>query len=307
MVQSGGKRSRQQADGQRCSVQLKPDPLAGQGEATIRTAFDDRVAVITGGASGIGRALCIELATRRARVVVADIDTDRATELEADLRQAGAVASVVATDVTRHESLQSLVQTVLREHGQIDLFFNNAGIAPSGPFQAVYPDQWEATRGVNLDGVVYGTMAVYPVMCAQGSGHIVNVASIAGLLPVPDLALYSATKHAVVGFSASLRAEAKRSSVRVTAVCPAFVDTRLAQTTASATAVTEAPNLAPIRGMQPARCAKRILSAVSRNRTVVSIPAIAGIAAWVYGVAPGLYHSAINPLIAWRNDRLTRS
>jgi NADP-dependent 3-hydroxy acid dehydrogenase YdfG len=273
----------------------------------IRTAYDDRVAVITGGASGIGRALCTELAGRRARVVIADIDTDRSAELEAELRQAGAVASAIATDVTRHESLQALVQAVLREHGRIDLFFNNAGIAPSGPFQDVSREQWEATRAVNLDGVVYGTMAVYPVMCAQRSGHVVNVASVAGLIPVPDLATYAATKHAVVGFSASLRAEAKHFSVRVTAVCPAFVDTRLGQTTGLATSLAEAPNLAPIRGMPPDRCARRILSAVSRNRPVVSIPAIAGMAAWLYGVAPGFYHSAINPLIAWRNDRLTRS
>jgi NADP-dependent 3-hydroxy acid dehydrogenase YdfG len=281
--------------------------MSARGPATARTAYEDRVAVITGGASGIGRALCIELAARRARVVVADLDEDRSAELEAELRRAGAVASAVTTDVTRHESLQALVQAVLREHGRIDLFFNNAGIAPSGPFQTVSRDQWRATRGVNLDGVVYGTMVVYPVMCAQRSGHVVNVASVAGLVPVPDLAAYAATKHAVVGFSASLRAEAARFSVRVTAVCPAFVETRLGQSTALATSQAEAPNLAPIRGMQPDRCARRILTAVSRNRSVVSIPAIAGMAAWLYGVAPGLYHSAINPLVAWRNDRLTRS
>jgi NADP-dependent 3-hydroxy acid dehydrogenase YdfG len=250
---------------------------------------------------------CVSSWPRCARVVIADVNADRASRLETELRQAGAVASAVATDVTRHESLQSLVQTVLGEHGRIDLFFNNAGIAPSGPFQNVSRRQWEATRGVNLDGVVYGTMAVYPVMCAQRSGHIVNVASLAGLVPVPDLAVYSATKHAVVGFSTSLRAEAKRFSVRVTAVCPAFVDTRLAQNTASATALAEAPNLAPVRGMRPARCAKGILSGVSKNRPVVSIPAIAGVAAWVYGIAPGLLHSAVNPLIARRNDRVTRS
>lgn len=249
--------------------------------------------------------MCIELARRRARVVIADIDVDRSADLEAELRQAGAVASRVTTDVTKHESLRALVQAVLREHGQVDFFFNNAGIAPSGPFRGVSESEWEATRAVNLDGVIYGTMAVYPVMCAQRSGHIVNVASLAGILPIPDLAIYSATKHAVVGFSTSIRAEARRFSVRVTAVCPAFVDTRLGQTTASATAATGTPNLAPIKGMRPDRCARRILSAVSRGRVVVSIPAIAGMAAWLYRVAPSFYHSAINPLIAWRNERIS--
>ena len=112
-------------------------------------------------------------------------------------------------------------------HGRIDLFYDNAGIAVAGGIEELTPPHWDSAIDVNLRGVIHGVEAVYPVMRAQGHGHIVITASLAGLIPVPLLGPYTVTKHAVVALARVLRLEAAASGVKVTAVCPAFVDTPL--------------------------------------------------------------------------------
>ena len=166
-------------------------------------AMAGRVAFVTGGASGIGHALGGALVARGAQVVVADINASRAA------------------------AVADLVSQVKTDHGQIDYMFNNAGIAVGGLVEEFTLDHWDRVIDVNLRGVIHGVHAVYPVMLAQGNGHIVNTASLAGLIPGPGLAPYDATKHAVVGLSLSLRAEASGRGVKVTAICPGFVDTPL--------------------------------------------------------------------------------
>ncbi|HET7016334.1 MAG TPA: SDR family oxidoreductase [Streptosporangiaceae bacterium] len=182
-----------------------------------------KIAIVTGGGSGIGAALVRAMAGRGATIVIADIDEAAGKSVAAELDQ----ATAVTLDVRDAAAVAELVAQTKAEHGQIDYMFNNAGIAIGGLVEEFTLDHWDRVIDVNLRGVIHGVHAVYPVMLAQGNGHIVNTASLAGLIPGPGLAPYDATKHAVVGLSLSLRAEAGGRGVKVSAICPGFVDTPL--------------------------------------------------------------------------------
>jgi len=182
-----------------------------------------QVAIVTGGGSGIGAALVRAMAGRGATIVIADIDEAAGKSVAAELDQ----VTAVTLDVRDAAAVAYLVTQTKADHGQIDYMFNNAGIAVGGLVEEFTLDHWDRVIDVNLRGVVHGVHAVYPVMLAQGNGHIVNTASLAGLIPGPGLAPYDATKHAVVGLSLSLRAEAGGRGVKVSAICPGFVDTPL--------------------------------------------------------------------------------
>ena len=155
------------------------------------TRFDGQVAVVTGAASGIGRALSTALARRGATVVLADIDEAgakaAADELAADPRAgaAGAASSAAALDVTDAGAFGELVDRTVTDHGRIDLLFNNAGVGMAGDVSDMSLVHWDRVIDVNLRGVVHGVAAAYPVMIGQGRGHIVNTASLAGLIPGP--------------------------------------------------------------------------------------------------------------------------
>jgi NAD(P)-dependent dehydrogenase (short-subunit alcohol dehydrogenase family) len=187
-----------------------------------------RVAVVTGGGSGIGEALCRALAARGDTVVVADIDGASAERVAIDI---GGLASATKVDVRDAAAVQAVVDETVAQHGRIDIMVNNAGIAVGGDALELTLAHWDRIIDVNLRGVVHGVQAAYPVMARQRSGHIVNTASMAGLTAPAYLAPYVAVKHAVVGLSLSLREEAKAHNVNVTAVCPFWVDTPILDTT----------------------------------------------------------------------------
>jgi NAD(P)-dependent dehydrogenase (short-subunit alcohol dehydrogenase family) len=187
------------------------------------TRFSGATAIVTGGASGIGRALSEALARRGAPVVVADRNADGAAEVARAIVAAGGSARSEALDVTDAAAVERLVDETAREHGRVDLMFNNAGIAIIGEETDVSLDDWRKVVDVNLWGVVHGIRAAYPRMVRQGSGHIVNTASLAGLSPAPFEISYTATKYAVVGLSRALRAEAAAHGVKVSVVCPGFI------------------------------------------------------------------------------------
>src|SRR6516225_4102198 len=185
-----------------------------------------RIAIITGAASGIGRALASALVTRGDTVVVADVDGEGAERVAGELARRGpGTATSAVVDVRDAGTVRALVDQVRDQHGRLDVMVNNAGIGIGGEAGELALAHWERVIDVNLRGVVHGVHAAYPVMIAQRSGHIVNTASLAGLVPAPLLTPYAMTKHAVVGLSLSLRAEAAAHGVRVTAVCPGVVDT----------------------------------------------------------------------------------
>ncbi len=182
-----------------------------------------QVAIVTGGGSGIGAALVRAMVARGATVVIADVDEPAAKAVAAELT--GVIS--VTLDVRDAAAVADLVNLVAAEHGKLDFMFNNAGIGVGGVAEELTLEHWDRVIDVNLRGVIHGVHAAYPVMLAQRSGHIVNTASLAGLVPGPMLAPYAAAKHAVVGLTLSLRAESAGRGVRFSAICPGFVDTPL--------------------------------------------------------------------------------
>lgn len=188
--------------------------------------FQDKVAIVTGGGSGIGREVCVQLARAGAAVVVAaDINGEGAQETTNTVAAAGSQACAAQVDVAQSDAVQQLVDETVAKYGRLDYMFNNAGISIVGDMRDMTIDHWQHIVHVNLWGVIYGTMSAYPVMVKQGAGHIVNTSSMAGLVPAGTTTAYAATKHAVVGLSTSLRTEAANLGVMVSVACPAMVKT----------------------------------------------------------------------------------
>lgn len=189
------------------------------------------VAVITGGASGIGLAVAEQLIARGMRVVLADIDEAKLRDVEARLSEAGAEVAGVVCDTASAESVTALAEATLERFGAAHLLFNNAGIAGVGDAWNGPIDLWDRVIGINLYGVVHGIRAFLPIMTEQGVGHIINTASMAGLMALPGAAPYNATKHGVVAISESLYLElgSTESPVGVSVLCPGFVKTDLMQ------------------------------------------------------------------------------
>ena len=192
--------------------------------------FNGKVAVITGAGNGIGRATAIGFAKSGARLVLVDRDAAAGEAAAGVIRQQGGEARFVAADVTRSAEVQAYVKAALDAYGRIDCFFNNAGIEGKFAPTAEYDEAvFDAVIGVNLKGVFLGLRHVLPVMLRQRSGAIVNTASVAGLVATPGMSAYVASKHAVIGLTKTAAGEAARAGVRVNAVCPGPVETRMMQ------------------------------------------------------------------------------
>jgi NAD(P)-dependent dehydrogenase (short-subunit alcohol dehydrogenase family) len=187
----------------------------------VRTIVDvkDKVAVVTGGAQGIGLALCTRFAREGAHVVLSDLRQDACE------RQAAPIGALpVAADVGREEEIESLVSTTIDRFGRIDLFVSNAGIAIDGGLETP-TDAWQKIIAVNLMSEVYAAKHAIPPMLEQGSGYLLNVASAAGLLVIPDTLSYTVTKHAAIGFTEWLAATYGDRGIGVSVLCPAAVRT----------------------------------------------------------------------------------
>ncbi len=190
--------------------------------------FAGKVALITGGGGGIGRAAAIGFAGRGAKVVVVDFDATSGEASAELVRQRGGDARFVQADVTKSADVQAYVKATLDAYGSIDCFFNNAGIEGKvTPTQDYDEAMFDRVIAVNLKGVFLGMRQVIPVMLRQGRGAIVNTASTAALFGGPGMAPYVASKHGVLGLTKVASAEVARSGVRVNAVCPGPVETRM--------------------------------------------------------------------------------
>ena len=190
--------------------------------------FEGKVAVVTGAAGGIGRAAAARLAAEGARVVAVDLpDSDLDAALRA-VAEAGGEAIAVPADVTRPADHERYAAAAVARFGGIDAFFNNAGIEGAVAPLADYPeDVFDRVMAVNVKGVWLGLRAVFPAMRARGGGAIVNTASTAGLGGTPHLVAYGASKHAVIGITRTAALEFARDGVRVNAICPAPIETRM--------------------------------------------------------------------------------
>jgi NAD(P)-dependent dehydrogenase (short-subunit alcohol dehydrogenase family) len=252
---------------------------------------------VTGGASGIGRALTEELASRGCSVVAADVDFETPRETAAIPRD-GLAGAAVPLDVRDAAAFRQLVEDTRRTHGRLDYLFNNAGIGAGGEFLDLTADDWRRVVDVNLFGVIHGVFAAYPVMREQGFGHIVNTASMQGLLPSPVTSCYATTKHAIVGLSKSLRAEAADSGVRVSVLCPGVIRTPLLEGGKHGVF----PRTLPLerqretmrafferfRPMEASTFARSVLDQVARNRPIIIVPSWWRVLWWLDRASPSL-------------------
>jgi NAD(P)-dependent dehydrogenase (short-subunit alcohol dehydrogenase family) len=253
--------------------------IASMVGAKAAKGFEGKVAIVTGGASGIGAALGRALGEEGADVVLADRQVALAEEVAAAIRAAGGQARSAELDVRQLASMARVVDDTQARAGRIDLFFNNAGIGVGGEMSAYAPRDWDDVFDVNLRGVAYGVQCVYPRMIRQGSGHIVNTASVAGLIASPLSGSYCAAKHAVVGLSKSLRVEAKRHGVRVSALCPGAIATpilsggKFGRMNMGVTGDVIERLWARAHPMNPDVFAHKVLKAVARNEAIIIVPA----------------------------------
>jgi NAD(P)-dependent dehydrogenase (short-subunit alcohol dehydrogenase family) len=241
-----------------------------------RKYFAKSVVLITGGGSGIGAALAAALSRRGAQVIVADLDVANAQALVGR----GHALEALALDVRDAGAVAASITGVVARYGRLDYLFNNAGISVCADARDLELAHWQSVIEVNLMGVVHGTHAAYLQMCQQGSGHIVNIASLAGLVPFPTNAPYAASKHAVVGLSLSLRTEGAELGVRVSAVCPGFIQSNIFRATPFINVPREALlNAMPFKPISTELAATQILAGVERNQAIISFP---GYARWLW-------------------------
>ncbi len=194
--------------------------------------FNDKVAVVTGGASGIGRAIAERLAAEGMKLVLADIEEGALATAQKEMEAKGATVLAVRTDVSQPSEVEALAKKTVDAFGAVDVLCNNAGVGPpGGPLWERTVADWQWVLGVNLWGVIHGVRVFVPIMRAQDTeAHIVNTASLAGLVSVPWMGIYNVTKHAIVTLSETLHHELTLSGtkLKVSVLCPAWVNTALA-------------------------------------------------------------------------------
>jgi NAD(P)-dependent dehydrogenase (short-subunit alcohol dehydrogenase family) len=239
-----------------------------------------KIAFVTGGASGIGAALVTKLVDEGAEVWIADRQIGPAQELAQRLDSGAGKAHAIEVDVRSYPSFERAVAEAVQQSGRIDYLFNNAGIGVGGEVDSYTLDDWNDVFDVNLRGVVHGIQAVYPIMIRQHSGHIVNTASIFGLVTSPGFGSYTATKHAVVGISKALRVEAERHGVQVSVFCPGVIRTpimtggRYGRTNIAGVSDEKLLKFwEAFRPLAPEKFAERALRAVLRGDAIIVVPA----------------------------------
>jgi NAD(P)-dependent dehydrogenase (short-subunit alcohol dehydrogenase family) len=221
------------------------------------------VAVITGGGSGIGRATSERLAHEGAAVVVADLDQPMGEETVRRIEGAGGSAVFVKADVTREADMRKALDTAVSKFGRLDILHNNAGIAVGAPgFPEAEPARWHLVVEIDLQAVILGTGLAAPIMQRQGGGVIINTASMAGLYPHRNDAVYGAAKAGVVNFTHSLAHWAAERKIRVNCVCPGIVDTPMVRRGLERARQLGLPGFLPKNIIQPETIADAVVSLV---------------------------------------------
>lgn len=232
-----------------------------------------RVAIVTGAASGIGRATVESLGRLGLSVVLADIDRDALQTAERELAQVGANVAAIVTDVAEITSCRHLAEAAFQRFGRLDVLVNSAGVVRPGMLDAVSDDDVEVELRVNLHGVINATRAVLPILQRQGGGHIVNIASLGGLTPLPGEVVYCASKYGVRGFSLALALELRRSPVRVSVIYPDSTETAMLSYEA-------AHGGAPLgfsgKILQPTDVAGAVVAALRTGKREISVPRARG-------------------------------
>ena len=262
-----------------------------------------RSALVTGAASGIGRATALACARRGASLVLCDVDAAGLADVEQEIRALGRDVLARRVDVGSPTEMEAFAAEVHREREAVDLLVNNAGVGLGGLFLESSLEDWEWIARINLFGVIHGCHFFVPEMVRRGrGGHVVNVASAAAYAPLPAQSAYAATKFAVVGLSECLRAELAPFGIGVTAVCPGFIDTPIVEHSRLRGVAAEPENRRRTRafyrrrGYRPERVARNLLKAVQRGRALAPISAEAWGMYYASRIAPGL--------LRWVNAKL---
>jgi len=257
------------------------------------SVFKNKVAIVTGSASGIGLNLSKQLAGHGAHVIMADINFEQVEKATEALLKNGLKVKAVKLDVTDKSAFKKIIEDTAAEYGKLDYLFNNAGIVVIGEVSDINLDHMTKVLDVNLNGLLYGTYYAYQLMVKQGSGHIVNLSSVEGVLPFPMTASYVATKHAVFGLTESLWVEAADTGVDLTIICPGYIRTPLI--TDSETVNTTIENalshylailFEKLSAITPDICAELILKAVTKKKTIAFVPKIGRLFWWNYRIWP---------------------
>ncbi len=235
--------------------------------------FREKVAIVTGAASGLGKALAEGLAQSGAFVILADVNPEGVEEAARAIKRAGHNAEAATVDVTDFEAVKGLVETTVQEHGRLDYLFNNAGILIFGEARDCSIQDWRSVIDLDLYGVVNGMVAAYPIMAEQGFGHIVNTSSVEGLVPFPVMGSYVASKYGVVGLSNALRAEGAALGVKVSVACPGYVTTKIIETSKMVKIDRQKilDDVMDSMGITPEECVSKILRGVERNKATIVI------------------------------------
>jgi NADP-dependent 3-hydroxy acid dehydrogenase YdfG len=258
---------------------------------------EGKVAVVTGGSSGIGEAIAVRLARAGAIVVLTGRDEAR---LAAATRKAGDGAWSFAADVTDEAQVRALAEAVHARHGPADILVNNAGVVMSGLLVDVETPDWRRLLDINVMGVVHGCRAFLPRMIERGQGgHVVNMASAAGIVGLSGMSTYTATKFAVAGLTESLRAELKRHRIGVSLVCPSYVKTPIASKVKIVGRLDNERTRAAIdrqfrrNAVTAELVAERALSAIRRNQALVTVGRDAALARWMKRISPALLEKVL--------------
>lgn len=231
--------------------------------------LQDRVAVVTGAASGIGRATALALAAEGCALALADVNMAGLEETAEQVRTLGRKVSVHQVDVSNKERMRSFADEVHAEHGAVHILVNNAGVTVTAPFEEHSLDDWEWIVGINFWGVVYGCKFFLPYLKQVDEAHIVNLSSMFGLIGVPTQTSYCATKFAVRGLSEALWVELKDFNIGVTSVHPGGVRTNIAKSARVAGGddlKTRAIDVIDRFSVSPKRCARLIVDAIKKNK-----------------------------------------
>lgn len=191
------------------------------------TGLEGKVAVVTGGSRGIGRAIALGLSARGAKVVIGARNPEAAQKVVAEIEAAGAEGIAVAADISREAEADGLIQTGLKRFGRLDILVNNAGITKDGLLIRMKEEDWDAVLDVNLKGAFFTTRAALRPMLRAQSGRIVNISSVAGTMGIPGQANYSASKAGLIGFTKAVAKEVASRSITVNAVAPGFIETEM--------------------------------------------------------------------------------
>ncbi len=263
--------------------------LVKVGQGGFMSAFKGKIVVITGAGAGIGKALCEQLAQQGATVIATDINMNDCQAVVDNINKNSSNAQALKLDVSNAQEVQNLIDKVVNDYKNIDYIFNNAGFGMASEVQDMELQHWQRIIDVNLFGVIYGTTAAYKAMIKQGFGHIVNIASLAGLVGSPTMTAYATTKSAVIGLSNSLRVEASHFGIKVSVVCPGFIQTKIFDSAVNVNITKERLlSIIPFKLLTVDDAARRILSGVTANKAIIVFPFYAKFAWWLTRFSPTL-------------------